>query len=333
MKRFLALVVGFCLLVAPCSFFCAATEDCDENPDEASYIKWVDFGVSAKALADTAAADIALHESDRPLSWIEMLAYLAARYGGKFASYQKADLTAYLEKRKTETPETLVKNRKLYDYYYEAYEAILSGLLGPYWLETLDEAGHAHLERQYGVKAFHPIARGYSFSEYDDFGNARNYGYRRNHLGHDMMGSVGTPIIAVESGVVEALGWNRFGGWRVGIRSFDGKRYYYYAHMRKGHPYADMYEGKVVSAGEVIGYLGMTGYSSKKDVNNINVPHLHIGLQLIFNPKQKEGVNQVWVDFLPLSSFLSKYRNKAYQKPDGSDFTAKTRVIDLNMPD
>ena len=32
-------------------------------------------------------------------------------------------------------------------------------------------------------------------------------------------GSIGTPIVAVESGYIEALGWNQYGGWRVGIRS------------------------------------------------------------------------------------------------------------------
>ena len=47
------------------------------------------------------------------------------------------------------------------------------------------------------------------------------------------MGSIGTPIVAIESGYVEACGWNMYGGWRIGTRSFDGKRYYYYAHLRK----------------------------------------------------------------------------------------------------
>ena len=32
----------------------------------------------------------------------------------------------------------------------------------------------------------------------------------------DMMGQIGTPIIAIESGYVEALGWNQYGGWRIG---------------------------------------------------------------------------------------------------------------------
>ena len=72
------------------------------------------------------------------------------------------------------------------------------------------------------------------------------------------MGSVGTPVIAIESGVVEVLGWNMYGGWRIGIRSFDKKRYYYYAHLRKDHPYhSDLAEGDIVTAGDVIGYLGM----------------------------------------------------------------------------
>ena len=32
-----------------------------------------------------------------------------------------------------------------------------------------------------------------------------------------------------------------------------------------------MYEGKIVTAGDVIGYLGMTGYSSEENKNNISM--------------------------------------------------------------
>ena len=79
-----------------------------------------------------------------------------------------------------------------------------------------------------------------------------------------MMGQIGTPIIAVESGYVEALGWNQYGGWRIGIRSFDKKRYYYYAHLRQKSPFQKgLKEGSVVTAGDVIGYMGHTGYSKK----------------------------------------------------------------------
>ena len=52
-----------------------------------------------------------------------------------------------------------------------------------------------------------------------------------------MMGQIGTPVICIETGYVEALGWNQYGGWRVGIRSLDKKRYYYYAHLRQDYPY------------------------------------------------------------------------------------------------
>ena len=74
-----------------------------------------------------------------------------------------------------------------------------------------------------------------------------------------------------------------------------------------------MCEGKVVKAGDVIGYLGMTGYSAKENVNNINVPHLHFGMQLIFDESQKEGVNQIWIDVYQIINFLKKNKSEVYQ--------------------
>ena len=170
-----------------------------------------------------------------------------------------------------------------------------------------------------------PIAKGYNFSHYDDFGNSRSYGFKRTHLGNDLMGSVGTPVVSVESGVVEHLGWNQYGGWRIGIRSFDGKRYYYYAHLRKNHPYAkDLKEGDSVKAGDVIGYLGMTGYSLKENVNNINVPHLHFGLQLIFDESQIDSPNEIWIDVYNIIEFLRKNQSAVYVAfPDSKDYSRK----------
>jgi murein DD-endopeptidase MepM/ murein hydrolase activator NlpD len=124
------------------------------------------------------------------------------------------------------------------------------------------------------------------------------------------MGYVGTPIVSVEGGTVECIGWNQYGGWRLGIRSHDGKRSYYYAHLRKDKPYAQgIKEGANVKPGQVIGYMGMTGYSTTENVNGMNVPHLHFGLQLIFDESQKEGENQIWLDVYNLVRLLSK--NKA----------------------
>ena len=208
--------------------------------------------------------------------------------------------------------------------------AVLDGFLGTYaTYENID--GRYLYKETYGLKAFSPIARGYYYSDFDDFGVARSYGYRRQHLGHDMMGSVGTPVIAVESGYVEAVGWNQYGGWRIGIRSFDGKRYYYYAHLRKDHPYNDIYEGKIVTAGEVIGYLGMTGYSARENTNNINTPHLHFGIQLIFHPSQKDGTNQIWIDCYEITKFLLQNKSAVYK--ENGEYYAVNPITDFSIPD
>ena len=210
-------------------------------------------------------------------------------------------------------------------YYREAYGAVLDGMVGEYRLEQSDGS----MKSFYGLKAFNPIAKGFSYSDYDDFGVSRSYGYRRNHLGHDMMGQVGTPVIAVESGVISALGWNQYGGWRIGIDSFDKKRYYYYAHLRQNRPYAEgLKEGDVVQAGDVIGYLGRTGYSSEENVNNIDEYHLHFGLQLIFDESQREGNHEIWVSGYELVRFLSMNRSEAVRNDATKEWTRKYAFVD-----
>ena len=102
----------------------------------------------------------------------------------------------------------LTANLKYYPYYLEAYNAVLSGFVGKYEIEVKDETapGGKKWVQKYGLKAFSPIAKGYLFTHCRDFGNSRSYGFKRKHLGNDLMGYVGTPIIAVEDGYVEALG-------------------------------------------------------------------------------------------------------------------------------
>lgn len=67
-----------------------------------------------------------------------------------------------------------------------------------------------------------------------------------------------------------------------------------------------MKEGDSVKAGDVIGYLGMTGYSLKENVNNINVPHLHFGLQLIFDDSQVDSPNEIWIDVYNIVEFFEE---------------------------
>lgn len=315
------------------SFVLATTEDSEEK----KYIKWVDYNVPLEVMEKTAKLDINSHNNDDSikLDWIELISYLATKYGGNFKSFKQADLDNVVQKlRDGEEIEDMITNEKLYSYYIEAYTAVLDEFIGEYEIEVKKDDGSKEFQKKYGIKAFLPIAKNYGFSHYDDFGNSRSYGYKRVHLGNDLMGSIGTPIIAVESGIVEACGWNQYGGWRIGIRSFDGKRYYYYAHLRKDHPYAkDMCEGKIVKAGDVIGYLGMTGYSTKENVNNINVPHLHFGMQLIFDESQKEGTNQIWLDVYSIINFLKKNKSEVYKAyTETKDYERVYDIIDPIIP-
>ena len=61
----------------------------------------------------------------------------------------------------------------------------------------------------------------------------------------------------------------------------------------------------------MIGYLGHTGYSSTENTNNIAEPHLHFGLQLIFDESQKEGNNEIWIDVYEITEFLNKNKNNS----------------------
>ena len=110
----------------------------------------------------------------------------------------------------------------------------------------------------------------------------------------------------------------------------NSKRYYYYAHLRKDHPYAEgLKQGMQVKAGDVIGYLGMTGYSIKENVNNINVPHLHFGMQLIFDDSQVDSPNEIWIDVYQIVEFLKKNGSSVYMaNKETKDYERKIDFMD-----
>ena len=315
---------------------------------EKDFIRWVDFTVPAEVMEKAFRLDINTCQAPVHLDWIQLLAFLGARYGGDFSRFRQADLDSLAVALKNGTSmDTLAEGLKYYPYYKEAYGAVLGGMVGYFEQEagpeeaapetagpeqaSTEETGSGTWVTKYGLKAFSPIARDFPYSDYDDFGVSRSYGYKRRHLGHDMMGQVGTPIIAVESGTVEALGWNQYGGWRIGIRIFDKKRYYYYAHLRKNYPYQScLSEGSVVTAGDVIGYLGRTGYSSTENTNNIDTPHLHFGLQLIFDESQKEGNNEIWIDCYELVKFLRMNQSQVAKVEGTKEWE---RVYDQREPE
>lgn len=332
-----------------------SNEETAREGEQKDYIKWVEFNVTYEAMNQAYQYDVDTYGEEIHLNWVELLAYLGAKYGGDFGSYRSQDMEELADKLLTRetTVEEVTKDMQYYSYYREAYGAVLDGMVGEYRIERpveiqqaegkesgqtdtddmqgteTTETGETTWKAYYGLKAFNPIAKTFPYTDYDDFGVSRSYGYRRNHLGHDMMGQVGTPVIAVESGYVAMLGWNQYGGWRIGINSFDGKRYYYYAHLRQNRPYAEgLKEGDVVQAGDVIGYIGRTGYSSEENVNNIDEYHLHFGLQLIFDESQREGDNEIWVNGYQLVRFLSQNRSEVTRNDETKEWTRTYQIKD-----
>jgi murein DD-endopeptidase MepM/ murein hydrolase activator NlpD len=101
-----------------------------------------------------------------------------------------------------------------------------------------------------------PIAGPHSFS--DTFGAPRMFGtaYAHLHQGTDVFAASGTPLVAVERGVLIQIGSDVLGGTKLWLVGASGTRYYY-AHLSA---FAEgVAEGKVVAAGDVVGFVGNTG--------------------------------------------------------------------------
>lgn len=310
MKRRIFLCVWVCLWIVV--------------PVSAQSIRWVDFQVPYASLQYAMDQDIQTFEQEKHISWIDILALAACRTGGKcgLTSVKKAAKDLRGDRPGIELAGDL---GKYYTYYKESFDAALGGLLGSFAIETAEG-----WKAQYGLKAFSPIAAGYGYSHCSDFGASRSFGFQRKHLGNDLMGGLGTPIVAVEGGYIEAMGWNRYGGWRIGIRSFDGKRYYYYAHLQKDHPFAEgLAEGDLVQAGDLIGFMGRTGYSDRENVNNIETVHLHFGMELVFDESQKECNSEIWIDVYDIVRLLSQHRSSIRHTQDGWQRVYPFRDLDL----
>ena len=138
---------------------------------------------------------------------------------------------------------------------------------------------------------YFPVARSKTrktWVEYEDsWGNERTYGGKRTHEGGDIMSEENKrgvmPVIAASGGTVTNLGWLELGGWRIGITSDNGI-YYYYAHLDS---YADnMAEGTKIRKGQLIGYMGDSGYSKVEGTVGKFDVHLHFGIYIYADGKE-----------------------------------------------
>lgn len=134
----------------------------------------------------------------------------------------------------------------------------------------------------------------YGVSFLDSWMFERNYGGRRGHEGTDIMADKNRrgiyPVVSMTDGVVRHKGWLEQGGWRIGIVS-PGGAYFYYAHLAS---YANLKEGDTVHAGDLLGYMGDTGYGKKEGTFGNFPVHLHVGIYLFYKD-QEISVNPYWV--------------------------------------
>ena len=106
---------------------------------------------------------------------------------------------------------------------------------------------------------------------------------QNNHAG-------GIPILSMTEGTIEKMGWLELGGFRIGIRSSLGI-YYYYAHLDSYSPL--LKTGEKVKPGQLLGYMGDTGYGKKGTRGKFPV-HLHLGIYI--SEKNKEfSVNPYYI--------------------------------------
>nr|WP_262678714.1 M23 family metallopeptidase [Paenibacillus sp. J5C2022] len=136
----------------------------------------------------------------------------------------------------------------------------------------------ASIYRHYGkldlfMHAF-PLPLGNSYSYRDTWGDRRGWGGRRIHEGTDIFAGYGTPVRSTCYGIVEIKGWNRYGGWRIGIRDLNN-HYHYYAHLSGFDK--NIAVGDIVEPAQVIGWVGSSGYG-KPGTQGKFPPHLHYGI-------------------------------------------------------
>lgn len=124
----------------------------------------------------------------------------------------------------------------------------------------------------------------------------RTYGGVRGHEGCDLMASVQVrgyyPIVSVSDGTVEKMGWLPQGGYRIGIRSRQGV-YYYYAHLAEYEE--GITEGMDITAGQLLGYMGDTGYSEVEGTTGNFPVHLHFGMYLDVDGKGEVSFNPYYL--------------------------------------
>ena len=58
----------------------------------------------------------------------------------------------------------------------------------------------------------------------------------------------------------------------------------------------------------------------RDSVNNIEKPHLHFGMELIFDESQKESNNEIWIDVYNIIELLNKHKSEVYRVDETKEY-------------
>lgn len=156
-----------------------------------------------------------------------------------------------------------------------------------YLLKSCYEAVWADLQ-------YFPIPSGEIFYD-NSWMEPRDYGGERLHEGTDLFGKTDSsgyyPVVSMTDGTVEKIGWLPLGGYRIGVRSSHGG-YFYYAHL-SGYE-KDFKSGDTVAAGDILGYMGNTGYGPEGTRGQFPV-HLHLGIYISTPSREELSINPYWI--------------------------------------
>ena len=156
------------------------------------------------------------------------------------------------------------------------------------------------------IKYF-PIPRGYdaegeaSYMYGDSWGAVRNYRGEHVHEGTDIMDRENIagriPIVSMTDGVISDIGWSELGGFRIGIVS-PNDVYYYYAHFDR---FANgLTLDTSIRAGQILGYMGNSGYDKREGTKGKFPVHLHVGIM----PNVKFSRGDTWINPYPYLRYI-----------------------------
>lgn len=188
----------------------------------------------ALKLAEIFAWDIDFIKDIRPGDHFRLLVQKRYRKG-KFAGYGEIDV-AFFTNRQIEYKAFLFENSKgVKGYYDENGKSLQKAFLKA-------PLSYSRISSGFSRKRLHPI-----FKEY------------RPHTGVDYAAPIGTPIKTVGDGTITRMGYNKGMGKFIMINHPNGftTHYYHMSRFARG-----MKRNKALVQGEIIGFVGQTGYAT-----------------------------------------------------------------------